>query len=160
MTDYEKLLDVANNANITVYDNFDLDGTRLKGFYCDNNIVLDKKISTQSEKSCILAEELGHHYTTTGNILDTSKGENRKQELKARLWAYNERVGLNGIIECYKARCMNINEMAEKLNVTEAFLKEAIEAYHNKYGIYTKVDNYIIGFEPNLYVIEWIQDPF
>lgn len=38
--------------------------------------------------------------------------------------------------------------MADYLDVTEDFLKDALESYRRKYGIYTEIDNYIIFFEP------------
>ena len=38
------------------------------------------------EKASVLAEELGHYYTTVGNILDQEDAGNRKQEHKARTW--------------------------------------------------------------------------
>lgn len=44
--------------------------------------------------------------------------------------------------------------MADYLNVTEEFLSNAIECYRSKYGIYIQVDNYVIGFQPTLYVLE------
>lgn len=49
---------------------------------------------TQTEKSCVLAEEIGRRYTTIGDILDQNDMNNRKQELRARLWAYNKQIGL------------------------------------------------------------------
>ena len=52
---------------------------RIKG----NRIAIQKELS-ETEKKCVLAEELGHHYTSSGNILDQSNVENRKQELLAR----------------------------------------------------------------------------
>lgn len=42
----------------------------------------------------------------------------------------------------------NKNELAEFLNVTEDFLESAINHYKEKYGIYCKIDNYLIYFEP------------
>lgn len=53
---------------------------RIKGLYIDGTITLNENLSTTSEKACILAEELGHYYTASGNILDQQ--ENRKQELR------------------------------------------------------------------------------
>lgn len=41
----------------------------LSGLYFNGNIAIEKKL-TQTQKTCVLAEELGHHYTTVGNILD------------------------------------------------------------------------------------------
>ena len=79
---------------------------------------------------------------------------NRKQEARAHLWAYNKQVGLQGIINCYKANCRALHDMADYLNVTEEFLNDAIECYRSKYGICVQVDNYVIGFEPSLYVME------
>ena len=60
------------------------------GLISGNRIAIRKDITTTIEKACVLAEELGHHYTTSGNILDQQKISNRKQELRARTWAYNE----------------------------------------------------------------------
>ena len=119
---------------------------RIKG----NRIAIRKDIKTHKEKGCVLAEELGHYYTTVGNILDQSKVENRKQELHARAWAYNKMVGLLGIVKSYEHGCRTLHETAEFLNVTEEFLKEALTYYKSKYGICTNVDNYIIYFEPSL----------
>jgi hypothetical protein len=38
--------------------------------------------------------------------------------------------------------------MAEYLDATEEYLKEAIDCYKSKYGLCTSIDNYIIYFEP------------
>ena len=57
------------------------------------------------KKACVAAEELGHHLTSTGNILDQSDVGSRKQELRARLHAYNNMIGLIGIITAYEHGC-------------------------------------------------------
>lgn len=154
MTDYEKLLSNANDNNVTVYDDYNLKGTRIKGLYCDGSVAISNSLRTQKEKTCVLAEELGHFYTSTGNILDMSDTGNRKQEARARLWAYNRQVGLQGIINCYKANRRTLHDMADYLNVTEEFLSDAIECYRSKYGISVQVDNYVVGFQPSLYIME------
>lgn len=127
--------------------------SNLKGLYYDSCIAIEKSLSSV-EKACVLAEEIGHHYTTEGNILDLSKSENRKQERKARAWAYNEQIGLMGIINAYKERCNSIFDIADFLGVSEGFLREAICYYTEKYGRCTTIDNYIIFFIPGLAVIE------
>ena len=116
MTKYEELLEIALQENVKVYEKYDLSGTRLKGLYCDGVIALDKDIETQTERACVLAEELGHHYTTVGDITDLTSMNNQKQELKARLTAYDDRVGLLGIIRAYNARRTAPDEMAEFLD--------------------------------------------
>ncbi len=127
---------------------------RIKGLYCDGVIGINKKIDTRIEESCILAEELGHHHTTVGNIIDQKIDGNTKKEKKARLWAYNKKIGLSGIVSAYKHGCRNLFEMAEHLEVTEDFLRDALEMYRSKYGLYTTIDNYIIYFEPSLTVAD------
>jgi hypothetical protein len=37
-----------------------------------------------------MVEELGHHYTSSGYILDLDKIESSKQEYRARFLAYNK----------------------------------------------------------------------
>lgn len=152
---YENLLDDANDSGITLDEKYTFD-SRLKGLYIDNNIALSSDLETSAEKSCILAEELGHHYTSSGNIIDMSIVANRKQELHARAWAYNRLIGLYGIINAYRAGCINSYEIAEHLNITEEFLNEALQYYRNKYGLCTTVDNYVIYFEPALGIFEQI----
>lgn len=123
------------------------------GLISGNRIAIRKDITTTIEKACVLAEELGHHYTTSGNILDQQKISNRKQELRARTWAYNECIGLIGIVKAFEAGCQSLYEMANYLEVTEAFLKDALGSYRHKYGICTEIDNYIVFFEPYLSVM-------
>jgi hypothetical protein len=150
----ETLEEMASDNHIEVIDGWDFESEKIKGLYCNNVIALSKQINNTREKACILAEELGHYHTTTGIILDQNDTGNRKQEFHARMWAYDNQIGLQGLIAAYKARCMSQGDMAEYFNVTEDFLNEALDCYRKKYGIAIKVDNYVIGFEPNLYVLE------
>lgn len=103
-----------------------------------------------------MAEELGHYYTGTGDILDQSSTSNRKQELHGRAYAYNKLVGLMGIVDSYKNHCINLSESAEFLGVTEEFLNDALSYYKSKYGKYVTIDNYTIFFEPCVAVLELI----
>lgn len=148
MTGYEKLLTDADKENIIVTDQFDLSGTRLKGLYCDGTIALNRDMYIESEKTCVLAEELGHHYTTVGDIMNQSDASNRKQERRARVWAYHKLLSLSDLIDSYKCGCQNQFEIAEHLNVTEEFLIESLTYYKEKYGLYAQQDHYIIYFDP------------
>ena len=153
---YETLLDAAEQDGITVTENFDFSETRFKGLYCDGAIALDKSLHTKAERTSILAEELGHHYTSYGNILDLHNVSDIKQEGRARLWAYNRLIGLQGIIATYKHGCTSLHDMAEFLEVTEEFLNDSLTTYRQKYGCCAKLDNYVIYFEPALGVLEMI----
>ena len=148
MTDYEMLLDSADIQNVTVDETSYFCGTQIKGLYLDNHIALSKDLRSDTQKRCILAEELGHYHTTVGDIIDQSSDANRKQELRARLWSYNKLIGLHGIISCHKAHYTTSYEMADYLGVTEEFLQEALQCYRSKYGICVQYDNYVIYFDP------------
>lgn len=146
---YEALLDEAYEEGLIVKEKpLQYNNGRIKG----NRIAIRKDIETSIEKADVLAEELGHHYTSVGNILDLSIAQNRKQECQARLWAYNKRIGLMGLIRAYEAGCKSRYEAAEYLEVTEEFLEDAICCYREKYGICASVDNYVVYFIPQLAV--------
>lgn len=143
---YEALLEEAHQEGLVVKEKpLKYNNGRIKG----KRIAIRQDIETNTEKTCVLAEELGHHHTSVGNILDMSDVRNRKQERQARLWAYNKLIGLTGIIEAFEHGCQSRYEMAEYLEVTEEFLEECVACYRNKYGVGTTLDNYYIMFIPN-----------
>lgn len=151
MDSYEILLAEASDLGLIVKEKpLKYNNGRIKG----NKIAIRQDIETTVQKTCVLAEELGHHYTSVGNILDQTNIQNRKQEFRARMWAYNEMVGLMGIVRAFHHGCRNTYEVAEYLEVTEEFLNDALNAYKDKYGVYTIVDNYAIYFIPALLVLE------
>lgn len=84
MATYEELLDEAHNHNIEVYEMPML--PRNRGLYSDGIVWVNKFTPYTVGKACILAEELGHYHTSTGDILDQSDLRHRKQELRARQW--------------------------------------------------------------------------
>lgn len=142
---YEQLLTTADQNGLLVKEKTLV---QHDGLLRGKRIAIRKDIETQAEKSCVLAEEIGHHCTSSGDILDQTDIMNRKQEYRARLYGYNLKVGLTGLISAYEEGCRNLYEMAEYLDVTEEYLRNVINCYHAKYGQYTIVDNYVIYFEP------------
>lgn len=150
---YEALLDEASDIGLTVKEKpLKYNNGRIKG----SRIAIRQDITTTTEKSCVLAEELGHHYTSVGNILDMTSAANRKQERQARFWAYNKQIGLFGLVRAFEHGCQSRYEIAEYLEVTEKFLEECIECYRNKYGICKQVDNYVVYFIPQLSVMKLV----
>lgn len=143
LTYEELLLEADNNKLVTKEKNLPVSKGRIKG----RRIAIDRKLTT-TEKACVLAEELGHHYTTVGDIMDQTDVSNRKQERRARIWAYHKLLSLDDLIDSYKFGCRNKFEIAEHLNITEEFLQECLDYFHEKYGLYTKQNNYLIYFEP------------
>ena len=149
MNNYEQLLNEYDDKVCVVEKRFK---SKAKGLCKGKKIGISKDITTSSEKACVLSEELGHYYTTVGNIINLSDAQNRKQERQARLWAYNNRIGLYGLIRAYEHGCTSRYDIAEYLNVTEEFLEDAVNTYRDKYGVYTTIDNYIVYFIPRLIV--------
>ena len=150
---YEQLLAAADQNDLVVKEQplTDHDGL-LRG----KRIAIRKDIETQAQKSCVLAEEIGHHCTSSGDILNQTDIMNRKQEYRARFYGYNLKIGLTGLIRAYEADCRNFFEMAEFLDATEEYLKEALDCYHSIHGVYATVDNYIIFFEPSFTVMKTV----
>lgn len=142
---YQALLDECDELNIEVYERKNM---KSKGLYSDNVIWINKYIPTLIEKYCVLAEEIGHHTTSAGDILDLTSIENRKQELKARAWAYDRLFPLSKIIQAHNLHISNRYELADFLSVTEDFLDDALDWYKGKYGLFVSIDNFTICFEP------------
>ncbi|WP_318011224.1 ImmA/IrrE family metallo-endopeptidase [Clostridium estertheticum] len=143
---YEDLISEAQENGVEVIEiNFK---GGLKGLYSQNTIAINSKLKTSKEKNCVLAEELGHHYTSSGNILNIKDIKNVKQEKRARNWGYEKLVGVIDIVNSFKQGIKNRHDMAEHLNVTEEFLDASIHHYREKYGLYCEIDHYIVYFEP------------
>ncbi|BFH59409.1 ImmA/IrrE family metallo-endopeptidase [Paenibacillus azoreducens] len=148
---YEELQKEAMSLGIDVFE-MSFRGSS-KGLYKNKSIGIRFDLNDRTEKACILAEELGHYHTSSGNILDQRDIRNRKQELRARQWAYERLVPLSSIVQAYKSNANGRFEIAEYLGVTEEFLQDSIDRYRDKYGILTSIDNYIIFLDP-LRVVE------
>ena len=84
MNTNEKLHQYAHDNNVNIHK-FYLGEDNLKGIYIDGNIAINTSIDTTIEENCVIAEELGHHHTSVGNILDMDLTGNRKQERQARI---------------------------------------------------------------------------
>ena len=82
MTNYELLADEAYSIGLTVKEKA-LHGN--DGLIKGRRIAIRQDIPTLTQKADVLAEELGHYYTTVGNILDQANIDARRQERKARL---------------------------------------------------------------------------
>jgi len=143
---YESLLKQAEEDGVDVVEH--RFSNKIKGLYIDDLITLNSNIDTTAEKACVLAEELGHHYTSSGDITNTNIIKNAKQERQARGWGYQRLVPLTLLIEADSAGIKSRYELAEYLNITEKFLQAALDYYKVKYGLYIQIDNYIILFEP------------
>lgn len=150
---YEELLEESIINDVYVIENAEFQ-SKADGLINGNVIGINKKVRTRRKRTCILAEELGHYHTTVGDIICQSTASDRRQEQRARGWAYNRLIGLTGIVNSYKHGCRSLSDTSDYLDVTEEFLLEAIQYYRSKYGAFATIDNYVIYFEPSLGVLE------
>ena len=122
---YMSLLNYAELNDLRIKE---LDLRSADGRICGNRIAIKKDLS-EEEKTCVLAEELGHYFTTSGNILDQSYNKvlNRRQELRARRWAYDKLLSAEAIVNAYNEGNRTIWDMAEALHVPPCFLADAIK---------------------------------
>lgn len=119
-------------------------------------ISIDYSIRTYKEAACVLAEEVGHYYTSCGNLLTDSnlhKSIINKQENIAKRWAFKYMISFSDLIDAHKAGCSTLYEVAEHLDITEEFLRNAAKVYENIYGAYIVHQGYRIYFDP-LWVID------
>lgn len=109
-----------------------------KGWICDDVVYLNPR-QTQTELTCTIAEEIGHHLTSVGDIIEQDTIEKRKQEQRARDVGALMLVTPYDIIDCFDSGCQTIWECAEHLSVTEATFRTAIKWYARKYdGVITE----------------------
>ena len=143
MHTYEKMLiDASNNGFEIVEKNFKSDAKGL----CKGKKIGIRKDMSDTEKACVLAEELGHYYTSVGNILDQHDPNNQKQENIARRWATNILLCPADLIEACRAGNEYISDIAEYLGVTSEFLIDAINVFSAKYGPVYSDGKYEIKF--------------
>ena len=149
MNNYESLLIDYENCEID-FKEVDFQCNKEIGYYNNNKILVNTQISNK-QKYGVLAEELGHHFTTVGDIKKLDNTNNKKQELKARRWGHKKIVSLDSIIEAFDNNCLNKYEIAEYLGVTDKYFEECIQDYKNMYGTEVcKIGKYHIIFEPSL----------
>lgn len=145
MDRYEKFEEAAKEMGLRVEEKpLQYNDGRIRG----NRVLIRSTIPTRRQKAAVLCEEMGHHETAVGSILDQTDAWNRKQEQRGRAWAYDELIGLSGIVKAAKAGCTNTYEAAELLDVPEDVLQGALEYYRRRYGRCTTWDRYVIYFDP------------
>lgn len=152
MTKYENLLTQLEEEGIEILD-LNL-GTNKECGKCFNNLIVINSRLNKNQKHCVLIEELGHFYKTSGDITDQTKTQNRKQELIARRWGYKRLVGIVDLINAHKQGCRNKYEISDYLCITEGFLEKALEYYKCKYPDGYEIDNYWINFNNGLEIFE------
>lgn len=111
-------------------------------------IAIREDIDSDTEKKCVLLEELGHYFTTVGDITRLQSLDAAKQERRARRWAYSLWIPIERLYEAQEAGCGELWEAAAWLGVSERFLAEALEYYEQAYGSPAIIGKYTVTFRP------------
>ncbi len=154
MTKLEKLYNLADKNNISIHF-FDLTEVGVLGLNVEKErlphmIFLDLKLKSNKNLHLeVLAHELGHFFTTVGNILNNKNYReilyNNKFENKADKWACEFLVSEEEIINALNKNIVNIYDMAEYLDVPLNILKKRLE--------YLALQNQSIKVSDNKYLI-------
>ena len=110
------------------------------GLVCGRIIGLSDKLETQSQKLCVLTEELAHTEISISDITDPAHQPNRHEELLARRRSHDMLIGIPGLISAIEAGCQSRYEAAEFLGVTEEFLQAAVDQYKARHGIWVAIN--------------------
>lgn len=143
----ENLINIIDSEKLQ-YIEADMKPLGLKGLYFDDYICVCKSIETTAERTCVLAEELGHFFTTCGDILDQTSLHNQKQEEKARRWATRALIDPVRFIDAFKMGVGNRWELSQFLDVTEEFINESLVCLKKLHGEHLVINEYIINFDP------------
>jgi len=146
MTKYEQIIDDYENHNINLYEqpseNFPNDVSAL--YYEDKDcrfVVYNCDIDDVAEKNCILAEELGHYRTSSGDLLFNELQINvMKQEETARRWADEYLISPHEIADAINKGCMCVEDLVDHFCISHEYLHQAIDRYICRYGIYFEID--------------------
>lgn len=98
--------------------------------YDGTSILLNnKKIHSETEKKCLLAEELGHYYYDAYYTLNSDKAFIDKQEYRAKKWKCLACVSRQSLLDCFKRGITNLYDIATELQVEPNMVQFAYDYY-------------------------------
>ncbi len=132
---FETLYKEALSLGISVDQKILCKSTRLDGLYLcfdDEPIILINGHRPLAVQTIALAEELGHHYRSTGIIIEQSTVAQRKSEQAGRAWSYESLLPLQVLRDALYSGTCTLYELSDRFNLPEGFIREAITHYQRK----------------------------
>ena len=111
----EAMRELARRMGVRIIQK-DMQGA-LAGAYVDQTIFLNNKLDDTAKK-CVLAEEIGHHFTAKGNVMDLVTVDDYETELDGRRWGYEVLLPVSQIRTALRVGIREIKSIAELYNVT------------------------------------------
>ncbi|UWD46835.1 ImmA/IrrE family metallo-endopeptidase [Clostridioides difficile] len=159
------LLDLANNEEIEIYYT-DKIADDIKGLYINKQglkiiSLLNSLKQNKTKLIEVLAEELGHHFTSVGNYVSSKNIHKNKilidkTENKALRWACEFLITEEEIIHIINSKITCVYEMAEMLEVSIEFLLKRLEFLSRKKNMLDLGNNRFLVLTnlPNFYIYE------
>ena len=98
--------------------------------YDGTSILLNnKKIHSETERKCLLAEELGHYYYDAYYTLNSDQTFIDKQEYRAKKWKCLACISRQSILDCFKRGITNLYDIAIELQVEPNMVEFAYDYY-------------------------------
>lgn len=159
MKSIEEIYNLIEKEKI-IYEEKDLSKIDSKGIYLEIDglkvIAIDESIINENcTYISILAEEIGHYFTTTGNLIEPSKNYmekilKSKKELLARKWASNYLISDEEFVQALLNCINNKDDFCNYFNITYEVLENKIRSIvldEEKYNsIKSKLREYEVQF--------------
>lgn len=98
--------------------------------YNGTSILLNnKKIKSETERKCLLAEELGHYYYDAYYTLNSNQTFIDKQEYRAKKWKCLTCISKKSLLDCFSRGITNIYDIATELQVEPNMVQFAYDYY-------------------------------
>jgi len=128
MNDIEKLMSQYPNLSFK----FEKVPFGLGGLIVEDEVTINSQKSAKEQLQW-LYEELGHYFTSTGDIADYSKEQNMKQEKVARTWGMQHQVSKAKLKKLSYESVDDDFEIADELGVKVDYLHEVGTTYGFRY---------------------------
>lgn len=163
MTKFEQLLDIAEKENIIIKFVDEIPEVFAEALYISKfgirmilmaNILKNNTIRMTE----VLAEELGHHFTSMGDNIEPKNYFDKvnidKCEAKALRWACNFLVPKDELIDELRKRPTSIDELADGLSVSRDILMQSFYylSLNNEYLQIEDDEFLVLSNYPTLYI--------
>lgn len=165
MTKFEQLLDIAEKENIIIKFVDEIPEVFAEALYISKfgiRMILMANIlkSNTIRMTEVLAEELGHHFTSMGDNIEPKNYFDKvnidKCEAKALRWACNFLVPKDELIDELRKKPTSIDELADGLSVSRDILMQSFYylSLNNEY-LQIEDDRYLVlSSYPTLYMFD------
>lgn len=146
MNRFEQLVDARPNLKIKMVD---APSKHFGGLLVNETVYLNSNLSYPEQYES-LHEEVSHYDFTVGDISEEKTLDDRKQERLARSRAMESTVTLDGLVYCFIHELWLPDEIADYFEVTEKYLRDALDNYATKRGILFRFNDYYFDFKHGL----------